>query len=35
MLVNNKIWRKLSGWQRYLLLLNAYKKTAAKWEEIK
>lgn len=33
MKINNKEWRKLPGWNRYLLLLNAYKKTVTKWEE--
>lgn len=33
MLINNKQWRKLPAWNRYLLLLNANKKTVEKWEE--
>lgn len=33
MIINNKVWRSLSNWKRYELLLNAYKKTMKKWEE--
>lgn len=33
MIINNKVWRSLSNWERYEFLLNAYKKTIKKWEE--
>ncbi len=33
MLIINREWRKLSGWERYKLLLNAHKNTIAKWED--